>query len=124
MRSYGLTLVIAGMLAATSALYSQSTYATVTGVVTDATGAVLPNVAVEGVEANSGYRYTTQSNGDGLYTLPQLREGNYRIRVSHPGLSDWVAEGIELKSRDVRRLDVTLTVAAVDTRIEVTAGAG
>src|SRR5713226_2278944 len=124
MRSLCLTLAIAALLVGVPAGFSQSTYATITGVVTDSTGAVLPNVAVEGVESGSGYRYTSQSNESGSYTLPQLREGTYRVRVSHPGLADWIVEGVELKARDVRRLDVTLSVAAVDTMVEVHSAAG
>jgi len=124
MRLSCFTLAIAALLVGMPAAFSQSTYATITGVVTDSTGAVLPNVAVEGVESGSGYRYSSQSNESGSYTLPQLREGTYRVRVSHPGLADWIVEGVELKARDVRRLDVTLTVAAVDTMVEVRGAAG
>src|SRR5258705_3944191 len=111
------------VLAAAAALYSQSTYATITGVISDSTGAVLAKVDVEAVESSSGYRYTSQSNDAGSYTLPQLREGNYRVRVSHPGLADWVVEGVQLQPRDVRRLDVTLSVAQVQTQVEVKGGA-
>src|SRR5258706_11638536 len=123
-RSHRLVLALALFLTAAPALFSQSTYATITGVITDSTGAVLPNVEVEGVESGSGYRYTSQSNDSGTYTLPQLREGTYRVRVSHPGLADWIVEGVTLKARDVRRLDVGLTVAAVGTKIEVSSAAG
>jgi hypothetical protein len=123
MRSLRFTLTVASILAATSALHAQSTYATVTGVVSDSAGALVPNVEIEGVEAGSGYRYTTRSNESGNYTLPQLREGTYRITAKSPGLAEFVAEGIGLKSRDVRRVDITLSVAAVGTTVEVS-GAG
>ena len=118
-----LTIALGVFLAATTSLYSQSTYASITGVITDSTGAVLAKVDVEAVEASSGYRYTSQSNDTGAYTLPQLREGKYRVRVSHPGLADWIVEGVQLQPRDVRRLDVTLSVASVQTQVEVTGGA-
>src|SRR5258706_5123367 len=123
-RSHRLVLALALFLTAAPALFSQSTYATITGVITDSTGAVLPNVEVEGVESGSGYRYTSQSNDSGTYTLPQLREGTYRVRVSHPGLADWIVEGVTLKARDVRRLDVILTVAAAGTENQSSSPAG
>src|SRR5271155_520499 len=116
------SISVAVALMATPNLFSQSTFATVTGIITDSSGAVLPNVAVEAIEASSGYRYTAQSNDSGAYTLPDLREGTYRIHANHPGLADWIAEGVELRPRDVRRIDITLAVAAVDTKVEVTGG--
>lgn len=113
-------LAVTLLASAPQALFGQSTYASITGVITDSTGAVLPNAEVEAVESGSGYRYTSQSNESGTYTLPQLREGTYRVHVSHTGLADWILEGVQLKARDVRRLDVTLRVASVDVQVDVT----
>ena len=124
MRARLFTLAAVGFLAATPVLYSQSTYATITGAVTDSTGAVLPNVEIEGAESGSGYKYASKSNDSGTYTLPQLREGTYRITAKAPGLADFAVEGIALKSRDVRRLDITLTVAAIGTMVDVNSAAG
>src|SRR5438445_13535167 len=113
-------LALAIFLAATTALHSQSTYATITGIVTDSTGAVLAKVDVEAVEASSGYRYTAQSNDAGSFTLPQLLQGKYRVRMSSPGLTDWVVEGVLLQPRHVRRLDATLSVTTVQIKVGVT----
>lgn len=122
-RRFCLTLAAIGSLALIPSLFSQSTYATITGVVTDSTGAVLPNATIEGVESSTGYRYTARSNEAGAYTLSQLREGTYRVHTSLPGLADSIIEGIELRARDERRIDVTLSLAAVATKIEVTSAA-
>src|SRR6266849_3592577 len=124
MRSHHFNLAVISLLALTSAAYAQSTYATITGVVSDSSGAVLANVEIEGVEAGRSYRYTSRSNESGNYTLPQLREGTYRITAKSAGLADFVAEGISLKSRDVRRFEITLSVAAIGTMVDVTSSAG
>jgi hypothetical protein len=108
------------VLLGAGSLLPGNTFATVTGVVSSRSGATLPHVAVEAIEAGSGYRYTGQSNDSGTYTLPDLREGTYRIHASHPGFVDWIAEGVELRPRDVRRVDITLAVPAVDAKVEVT----
>src|SRR5271168_5630099 len=111
------------VLLGTGSVLSGNTFATVTGIVSSRSGTALPDVAVEAIEAGSGYRYTGQSNDSGTYTLPDLREGTYRIHASHPGFVDWIAEGVELRPRDVRRVDITLAVPAVDAKVEATSGA-
>ena len=102
---------------------SQTTFATITGTVTDASGSVVPKAAIEAIGTETGYRYSTESNQSGVYTLPNLREGTYRLHARLAGLRDFVAVGIELKARDVRRIDVNMDVATVETAIEVSAGA-
>ncbi len=102
---------------------AQTTFASITGTITDATGAAIPGAAVEAVHRESNYRYSTQSNEVGVYTLSQLREGVYTLRITAPGFKEFQARDLQLVAMDVRRLDVQLEVGAVDTRIEVTAGA-
>lgn len=117
-----LALVVAAFVAAGTAR-SQSTFATITGSVRDASGAAIPGAAIQATEAGTGYRYSAESNASGVYTLANLREGKYRLHAHAAGLRDFVANGIELAARDIRRIDITLEVAAVETSIEVTAGA-
>jgi hypothetical protein len=102
---------------------AQTTFGSITGTVTDATGAAIPGAAIEAVHRDTGYRYSSQSNEIGIYTLAQLREGVYTLRVTTPGFQEFVATDVRLVALEVRRLDVQLEVGAVDTRIEVTAGA-
>jgi hypothetical protein len=101
----------------------QTTFASITGSVTDPTGAPIPGAAVVAVHRDSNYRYAAESNAVGAYTLAQLREGVYTLRVSVAGFKEFVASDVQLVSMDVRRIDVGLEVGSVDTRIEVTAGA-
>src|SRR5262249_42074583 len=53
----------------------------------------------------------------------RLREGVYTIRAQTAGFKEFVATDVQLVSLDVRRLDIQLEVGAVDTKIEVPAGA-
>ena len=116
-----LSLLALGVFAGSAA--AQTTFASITGTVTDATGAAIPGAAIEAVHRDTGYRYSSQSNEFGIYTLAQLREGVYTLRVTQPGFQEFVATDVRLVALEVRRLDVQLEVGAVDTRIEVTAGA-
>lgn len=102
---------------------AQTTFATITGIVTDPNGAVMPNVVITATHTASNYRYTTKSNEAGYYTLAQLREGEYELSAKFSGFKEYAATGIGLAARDVRRLDIKLEVGAVETRVEVSAAA-
>jgi hypothetical protein len=63
------------------------------------------------------------ANGSGVYTLAQLKEGEYALRVTAPGFKEFVANGLVLATRDIRRVDVTLEIGALAEKVEVSAGA-
>jgi hypothetical protein len=104
-------------------LPAQTTFATITGTVTDPGGAIVPNVQIEVTHVASNYRYTTNSNESGNYTLAQLRDGEYLLRATAPGFNVYEARALQLAARDVRRLDIALTVGSVQTAVDVSAGA-
>src|SRR5262249_41046747 len=103
--------------------HSQTTFATITGTVTDSTGSVAPNVTVTATHAATNTQTSTQSNELGVYTLAQLKEGDYTIHARAAGFKEFVAQNIVLVARDYRRLDVRLEVGGVETVVEVSAGA-
>lgn len=102
---------------------AQTTFATITGTVTDSSGAVLPNASVEATRLERNYTYTALTNEAGLFTLSQLLEGTYSLKVTAPGFQESVVNDIQLAARDVRRIDMQIRVGQVRTKVEVTAGA-
>jgi Carboxypeptidase regulatory-like domain len=104
-------------------LTAQTTFGAITGTVRDSSGAVIPKVTVEVIHLNSNYRYTTQSNEAGNYTLPQLREGEYRLSAKATGYKEFIANNIQLLARDERRIDLVLEVGGITDAVQVTAGA-
>src|SRR4029453_7292678 len=102
---------------------AQTTFATITGTVTDSTGALVPGVTLTATHVATNVQVANQSNEAGLYTLTQLKEGEYILRAQLPGFKEFVAKDIVLTPRDMRRMDIQLQVGAVDTSIEVSAGA-
>jgi hypothetical protein len=102
---------------------AQTTFAGITGTVTDPNGAVIPGATIEATHLQTNYKYNSQSNAVGVYTLSQLREGEYTLRAKAAGFQEFVAQNIQLVSRDLRRIDVQLRVGSVETVVEVTAGA-
>lgn len=109
--------VLSGMTSA------QTTFATVTGTVTDATGAVISGISVTATLVESNQKTTVQSNEAGVYTLAQLKEGEYTIQAQGSGFKEFVADHVVLRARDYRRLDVRLELGGVETKVEVSAGA-
>lgn len=104
-------------------LMAQTTFATITGTVTDQTGAVVPDVTVTVTNIATNVESSTESNEAGVYTLPQLKEGTYKLSVRHTGFKEFVAQNVVLAVRDYRRLDIPLQVGEVKDTVEVSAGA-
>jgi hypothetical protein len=104
-------------------LHAQTTYATVTGVVTDSSGAMIREAQITATNVETNIESRTTSNESGNYTLPQLKEGTYNIVVNAPGFKTSLASNVSLASRDIRRVDVALEVGSVDTRVEVSSEA-
>ena len=102
---------------------AQTTFASITGTVLDATGSAVPNVTVTATNTQTGVKTKSVSNEAGNYTIPQLIEGNYTVDAQATGFKQFVAQGVILASRDVRRVDIKLEVGSVDTTVEVKAGA-
>ena len=93
-----ITLVFAGQAPA------QSTFATITGTVTDQTGAAVPNATVEATNVNTGYVYTAASNDEGIYTLNNLLDGTYGLKAKAEGFGEFVVDSIILAVRENRRV--------------------
>ncbi|MCC6859651.1 MAG: TonB-dependent receptor [Bryobacterales bacterium] len=101
----------------------QGTFATITGVVRDPSGAVVPKAVIEATQIERNFRHQTLSNEDGQYTLANLVEGTYTLTVKASGFQEHKVDNIILSARDIRRVDASLTVGAVGTVVEVTGGA-
>jgi outer membrane receptor protein involved in Fe transport len=102
---------------------AQTTYATITGTVTDSTGAVIEGAVVVATNTETTVASTTKTNNEGVYTVGQLREGPYVLSVTAPGLREFLATDIVLVTRDVRRIDAKMEVGNLEAAVQVTAGA-
>jgi hypothetical protein len=111
------------LIALAQILPAQTTFATVTGTVTDASAAVVSDATVVARNIATGVQTTAKSNDDGVFTIPNLREGIYVVRTTKAGFKELVVQDINLVGRDLRRIDVVLQVGSVDTAVEVKGGA-
>ena len=66
------------------------------GTVTDTTGAVIPGAAVSVINVATGVAIHTTTNNDGLYDLPTVEPGMYKITFTKPGFRDFVRAGLTI----------------------------
>src|SRR6266508_3094992 len=76
------------------ALSAQSTFATVTGTVTDPAGAIIPGVTLTSTHVETNIKTTAQSNEAGVYTIAQLKEGDYTLRAQGAGFKEFVVQKV------------------------------
>lgn len=113
-------LALVGMVLAAAAF---AQVATLTGRITDPTGAVMPGASVKARSVDTAIETATESNAEGYYTLPSLQPGRYELSISKQGFVPVRQTGLELTVQQVARLDVTLQVGSVNESVEVTAQA-
>src|SRR6202790_1472425 len=121
-RRLALVCALAFSFVVTWSAFAQST-ATIQGTVTDATGATVPNATVTARNQNTGEERSTVTDAAGLYVLPSLPVGTYRIEVKAPGMQTTAATNLPLEVGSNVRQDFTLKVAATSETVEITAAA-
>jgi Carboxypeptidase regulatory-like domain len=115
-------LAVAGVLAILAAptlANAQTDRGTIQGLITDSSGAVVPNAKVEVIQAETGTTLEIITNSDGLYTLPNLARGAYSVVVSKEGFAVAITEGIDLRAGVQIRVDVTLQPVGVEEKVVV-----
>jgi len=105
----------------TLAAFAQTDRGTLTGTVSDATGAVIPGVAIEAKNVQTGATYQAGSSETGNYTLAQLPAGSYELSAALPGFKKFVRTGVIVSVATVLRIDVTLDVGATGESVTVEA---
>jgi hypothetical protein len=115
-------LLFPGLLALFAAvLAAQSITGSITGVVKDASGAVIQGAEITVVHTATNAASKAVSDSSGNYTVPLLPQGNYRMEVSAAGFKRFVLEGLTLQVQQTARIDVNLTVGEVAESVTVTA---
>jgi hypothetical protein len=100
-----------------------STAGAITGTVTDASGAVVPQVVIRIVNAETGVEISTQSNSDGTFVAPSVPVGTYSVIASKEGFQKYVESGIILHPATVATVNPVMQVGQVTTEVRVIASA-
>ena len=97
--------------------------ATLTGRVTDPSGGVIAAVKVEATNVETNVVFPSQTNGEGLYNIPNLPPGTYRVIVSKFAFRTIVKPEVELHVQDVISLNFSMEVGSVAESVTVEGGA-
>jgi hypothetical protein len=117
------SLVLVSLFAFASLSYAQVRSATITGTVTDPSGAAVPEATVVVTNQATKVSTTTKSTSAGQFTVPYLAPGDYTVEVNASGFTQYAEHDITLAVNQTRGLDVHLAVGAASQQIEVTAPA-
>src|ERR1700733_4050389 len=116
-------LVLVAVTGAFQCAWSQEVTASITGTVTDPSGAAVTGAAVTATSQERGQSYTVVSNDSGLYRIAQLPVGTYSLKVEKSGFSSVSHPAFVLALNQVARVDVAMKLGQASETVEVTSAA-
>jgi Carboxypeptidase regulatory-like domain len=116
----GWALIFGAALAQFAAAQSTTT---ITGIITDASGAIVPAAKIAFVNVGTGEERAAISDSAGVYVIPSLPVGRYRVTVTSPGIQSMVANDIPLEVGQTVQQNFESRVASSSETVEISAGA-
>ncbi len=117
-------------LFAPTGLFAQG-YGSISGTVTDSTGAVVPDAVVTATQSGTGLMVKTTASGEGTFVFPSLAPTVYNLSASHAGFQTYEVKDLQLRANAVLTANVvlnagstteTVTVSAEAAQVDVTTG--
>src|SRR4029078_2137304 len=120
-------LCLAAVMMMAMFLFTPVSYAKVaagiSGIVTDASGAVVPGVTVQVKSVETGIVTTRKTNGDGFYQFVDLQPGHYDLEVQQPGFSAFRQTAVALDVDSAKVINIKLSVGSASEKVEVSSDA-
>src|SRR6267142_2473749 len=113
------TISFVGLLVLAPPASAQKTSGTITGTVTDPSGAVVPAATVTVVSERTGAVREVLTNEQGSFSFPELQAGTYSVTVNKAGFKKLPLRGVELHVADVTSLNLKMDMGAASETIEV-----
>jgi len=101
--------------------FCQETRATISGRVTDPSGAGLANAPVRIVNTGTQTEFTARTNNEGLFTVPYLLPGTYSVTVEQQGFKKLQRDNVILQLNDSVSLDLQMVLGDINQNVVVTA---
>ena len=114
----GALVLVTWLLAAPA--FAQVLYGTITGVITDTSGAVVSNAAVKVLDTGTGTVREVTTNAEGVYNAFTLNPGTYQVTATAQGFASKKQDGIVVLANVVNRINLQLGVGSVSQSVEVT----
>ena len=105
--------LIALLCLSASIAVAQIGTSTITGRVTDASGATVPNVTVRVVQKSTNFTNTATTNTDGIYRVLSLQPGDYRVSFEAAGFKKGVNDEVNLRTGDTLAIDMAMQVHSI-----------
>ena len=102
---------------------TQEFRSTISGHVTDASGAAVPGAKVTAQNVANNESTSATTDGSGAYAIPFLRPGDYKVMATAAGFKQYTQAGLTLEAAKVTGIDIHLEIGAVTESVEVTAEA-
>jgi hypothetical protein len=102
-------------------LRAQSTSASINGQITDAQGRIIPGVEVQAVNIDTGLVHPGKTNNSGIYAIPNIQPGRYRLLVLKDGFKAINKTDLVLHVQDTLEQNFALEVGSVSESVTVTA---
>lgn len=116
----GVCMTICVLIAFAAKAGAQATTGSITGQVTDSTGAVIPNAAVYALDVNKGTHFRGRTNAVGEYVILNVTPGMYKVTATAQGFATGVALNVNLTIDQKQLLNFSLKPGASSTTVVVT----
>src|SRR5438034_1272468 len=126
LQSMGLGLVcltLVALLLCVNPTWGQEVTASITGTVSDPSGAAIAGATVSAKSVERGLTYSAETNDSGIFRIAQLPVGSYELKVEKSGFASSAYPAFVLTLNQVARIDVALKVGQVTQTVEVTGAA-
>lgn len=104
-------------------LSGQAFTGSISGVVTDPTGAATAEVAITVTDVNRNVEFRGSTNQQGFYSISLLPPGTYRVRAEKEGFRQYVLDTLPISAQQKANVDIAMQVGNVSESVEVTAEA-
>src|SRR5947199_7848955 len=114
-------VVLSAFVLLPSQMMGQGLFGTISGVVTDSSGGMVPDATVKVTNINTNVTITVKTNGTGAYSATSLNPGVYKVEAEAKGFKTAVVNNILLEVNANPKVDLTLPVGLTNEVVEVTA---
>jgi hypothetical protein len=119
-RFLSLVLALGVIVSTCMSVQGQSTYGSITGAVSDPSGAAVVGAQVTLTNVGTGEKRTQPTGADGLYSFVNVIPGTYRIDIEQQGFKHFTRQNVVVEVNQSGRIDASLTVGQVSEMVEVT----
>ncbi len=117
-----LTLIPFGLLF-TACAFSQAFTGSISGLVTDPTGALLTDAKITITDVAKNTHYKTSTNESGFFLVGQLAPSTYRVTAEKAGFRKYVLDAVPLSTQQKVSADIAMELGSVSENVQVTAEA-